>query len=170
MITEVEPASNHCGLFWRPDRIVTHNRTGKPFQDFVESWNIIHMANSPWYPRNNGLAEQAAKQQNLDKGLLNIWATTISAPLSLPSELLHGQAPVTLLPEPLRAKSWTLAPGTEREEGVDPIPEWYYKEMGSTTIIHWRTSENSWQNIQRLGAQDTASQVWWTPWLYSQDT
>ena len=122
VITEVEPATSaavakvikyHCGLFGRPDRILTDNGTqftGKPFQDFVESWDITHMTSSPRYPRSNDLAERAVKHikpiirkalkmnQDLDKVLLNIRATPISAQISSPGEFLLGRAPVTLLP------------------------------------------------------------------------
>lgn len=84
--------------------------TGQKFQEFVKSWDIMHMTSSPRYPRSNGLAERAAKhvkpiikkalksREYIDKVLLNIRATPISAQLLSPSELLFERAPVTLLP------------------------------------------------------------------------
>ena len=103
----------HCGLFGRPDRILTDNGTqfsGQCFQEFVKNWDIMHMTSSPRYPQSNGLAERAVKhiksiikkalrsKQDVDRVLLNIRATPISAQLPSPGELLCGRAPATLLP------------------------------------------------------------------------
>ena len=112
--TTVADATRHyCGMFGRPDNIVSDNGTqytGSAYQFFVKEWGIKHKTSSPCYPRSNGLAERHVGHikslirksiqsgQDLQAVLMNIRATPIDSHQPSPAELMFGRPLVTKLP------------------------------------------------------------------------
>ncbi|XP_070183947.1 uncharacterized protein [Littorina saxatilis] len=54
-----------------PEKLMTDNGSqfvSHEFEQFAKEWNFVHTTSSPYYPKSNGLAENAVKQA---KQLLN---------------------------------------------------------------------------------------------------
>ncbi|KAK7101996.1 hypothetical protein V1264_020291 [Littorina saxatilis] len=95
-----------------PEKLMTDNGSqfvSHEFEQFAKEWNFVHTTSSPYYPKSNGLAENAVKQakQLLNKskkdgsdmmlGLLNLRNTPRDA-MGSPAQRLLSRRTRTTLP------------------------------------------------------------------------
>lgn len=95
-----------------PQKLLTDNGrqfVSREFEQFTKEWNIGHITSSPYYPRSNGLAENAVKQakqllekckmdgSNLYLGLLNLRNTPRDG-MGSPAQRLLSRRTRTTLP------------------------------------------------------------------------
>lgn len=142
-----------------PEELVTDNGpqyTSKEMKEFAASYNFQHTTSSPYYPRDNGLAERTVKtvkallQQADDPhlALLNYRATALPWCGLSPAELLFGRRIRTTIPQ---ITSWLT-------------PEWpYLKAFHKSDELAKRIQKNNYDKRHRARAQPElkkGTEVW----------
>ena len=86
-------------LFGKPDIIVSDNGPqfiGKPYQDFMASWEIQHVTSSPRYPKSNGFIErQVQTVKNTIKKMSKIWTGCSVSLVATESDTCMQQPPIS---------------------------------------------------------------------------
>ena len=155
----------HCELFGQPSRILTDSGTqytGAAFQNFVKAWGIVHMTSSPKYPRSNWFAERCVKpilkiaiksNQDLDKVLLNLHATDISAILLLPLRCCSGNpSPRFLQGDWMQALSAIMTSLKKGERRWPSTTKW---QPGKQNYLLWQ-----WANLYEYWTESICPEFW----------